>query len=223
MPPRTRPRCQICNEESRYTCSSCLVEYCSVPCYKQHKEATCGLPSQKRGGESDDDAKSAKMALNNDANVALGDHHSSEDDETAKEVPLRPLTSLKWPYVPEESAYPDPLKRDDPKPLRMAQYEAIATSHAVRAALTGHPKLKDTLRSVDRLRGSAREEALQACLGVSRSDVTTPGGGGIGTAMEMGGIRVGEEKEAMRELAEAIEAAVRRNREDALGLDWDQN
>ena len=157
------------------------------------------------------------------------------DDETAKEIPLRPLTSLKWPYVPEESAYPDPLKRDDPKPLQMAQYEAIgshihlsslsasfsgntrglATSHAVRAALTGHPKLKDTLQSIDRLRGPAREEALQACLGVSRSDVTSSVGSGI---------RVGEEeKEAMRELTEAIEAAVRGNREDALGLDWDQN
>ena len=39
--------------------------------------------------------------------------------------PLRSLASLKWPYVPEESAYPDPLKRDDPKPLQIPQYEAI--------------------------------------------------------------------------------------------------
>ena len=42
-------------------------------------------------------------------------------------TPLRPLTSLRWPYVPEESAYPDPLKRDDPKPLQLRQYEAIGT------------------------------------------------------------------------------------------------
>ena len=49
------------------------------------------------------------------------------DDEITKDVPLRPLTSLKWPYVPEESAYPDPLKRDDPKPLQTAQYEAIGS------------------------------------------------------------------------------------------------
>jgi len=46
-------------------------------------------------------------------------------DEIMEEVLLRPLTSLKWPYVPDESAYPDPLKRDDPKPLQTAQYEAI--------------------------------------------------------------------------------------------------
>jgi len=39
--------------------------------------------------------------------------------------PLRPLTSLKWPYIPEESAYPDPLKRDDPKLVQLPQYEAI--------------------------------------------------------------------------------------------------
>ena len=42
--------------------------------------------------------------------------------------PLRPLTSLKWPYIPEESAYPDPLKRDDPKVVQLAQYEAIGNS-----------------------------------------------------------------------------------------------
>jgi hypothetical protein len=52
-------------------------------------------------------------------------------DEITKEVPLRPLTSLKWPYVPEETAYPDPLKRDDPKPLQMAQYEAIGSHGSV--------------------------------------------------------------------------------------------
>jgi hypothetical protein len=48
----------------------------------------------------------------------------SDDDAP----PLRPLTSLRWPYVPEESAYPDPLKRDDPKPLQTPQYEAIGPS-----------------------------------------------------------------------------------------------
>ena len=50
-------------------------------------------------------------------------------DEITEDVPLRPLTSLKWPYVPVESAYPDPLKRDDPKPLQTAQYEAIGSQN----------------------------------------------------------------------------------------------
>jgi len=125
-----------------------------------------------------------------------------------EEVPLRPLTSLKWPYVPEASAYPDPLKRDDPKPLQTAQYEAIATSSAIREILREHPGLKETLRTIDGLRGSAREEALQAGLGISRLEL---GGGG---AEDVGG------DDGMRDLAEAIEHAVRGKRDGvALGLD----
>jgi len=141
--------------------------------------------------------------------------HLPNDDEMKT---LRPLTSLKWPYVPEESAYPDPLKRDDPKALQTRQYEAIATSPAVRAALEGHPGIKDLLRSIDRLRGPAREEALQATLGVRRpqrdaKDAEHP--------YRLGEMILGEEeKGAMRELAEATEAAVRGNEEADLGLDW---
>ena len=58
------------------------------------------------------------------------------------------------------------------------------------------------LRRIDGLRGSAREEALEACLGV--------GGGESSAAVS----------EAIRGLAEAIEAAVRVSRHN-LGLDWD--
>jgi hypothetical protein len=153
------------------------------------------------------------------------------DDEITEEDPLRPLTSLKWPYVPEESAYPDPLKRDDPKPLQTAQYEAIgwrnlllsylavsnqtqtgcafdtkATSSAIRTVLREHPKLKDALRTIDGLRGSAREEALHARLGIStRGGMGIPGLGG---------------DDGMSELASAIEGAVRGSRDGLLGLDW---
>jgi hypothetical protein len=48
------------------------------------------------------------------------------DEDTPK--PLRPLTTLNWPYVPESSAFPDPLKRDDPHDLQLRQYEAIGKS-----------------------------------------------------------------------------------------------
>lgn len=51
-----------------------------------------------------------------------------EEPPLTSPTPLRPLTSLKWPYVPEESAFPDPLKKNDPKPLQLSQYEAIGTS-----------------------------------------------------------------------------------------------
>jgi hypothetical protein len=78
-----------------------------------------------------------------------------------------------------------------------------ATSSAIRTILGEHPKLKDTLRTIDGLRGSAREEALHTSLGIS-----------------MRGERGGDE---MRKLAEAIESTVRGNRgsrDGVLGLDW---
>ncbi|KAI0250119.1 hypothetical protein BJV78DRAFT_1128487, partial [Lactifluus subvellereus] len=109
---------------------------------------------------------------------------------------LRPLTPLKWPYVPEESAYPDLLKRDDPK--------AIADG-TVRRTLISYLFHLQTLRSIDRLWGPALEEALSG----------NPAVAGLVPLWEWEGY---EEKEVMRELTEVIGAAVRRNREDALGL-----
>ena len=72
-------------------------------------------------------------------------------DDTSVEdpKPLIPLSELKWPYIPDESAYPDPLKRDDPKTLQLHQYEAIGTNHSPYHShlltlncshLTRHPK-----------------------------------------------------------------------------------
>jgi len=87
----------------------------------------------------------------------------------------------------------------------------------VRAALEGHPGLKELLRAIDRLRGPAREEALQASLGVSRSQVN---GRDTENAEQIYGVRIGEEgRRAMRDLAGATERAVRGN-EAILGLDW---
>lgn len=79
----------------------------------------------------------------------------------------------------------------------------LATSPAIRAILRGDDSgLKETLRRIDGLWGSTREEALQASLGIGRSGL---GGGSDG---------------AMRDLAEAIECAVRGKRDGVLGLDW---
>ncbi|XP_004290030.1 PREDICTED: zinc finger HIT domain-containing protein 3 [Fragaria vesca subsp. vesca] len=34
--------CQVCNEaQSKYKCPSCRAPYCSVPCFKKHKETPC--------------------------------------------------------------------------------------------------------------------------------------------------------------------------------------
>ncbi|RYR25327.1 hypothetical protein Ahy_B02g059029 [Arachis hypogaea] len=39
-------QCQVCNEaQSKYKCPSCYVPYCSLACFKNHKEFPCEKPS----------------------------------------------------------------------------------------------------------------------------------------------------------------------------------
>ena len=45
---------------------------------------------------------------------------------------LKPLTSVRWPYIPEEPSYPDPFMEAGPKPLQLKQYEAIGMGHFAR-------------------------------------------------------------------------------------------
>ncbi|KAK7471012.1 hypothetical protein VKT23_002427 [Stygiomarasmius scandens] len=110
MPPRCQRRCQVCEkEESKYNCPKCPMLYCSVTCYKTHKESNCG----------------PEVSTSTTKNRDTSSDGSNSRESLEEPKPLRPLTSLKWPYVPEESAYPDPLERDDPKPLQPRHYEAI--------------------------------------------------------------------------------------------------
>ncbi|KAL3717747.1 hypothetical protein ACJRO7_009220 [Eucalyptus globulus] len=38
-------QCRVCNEaQSKYKCPSCLVPYCSLACFKRHKEVPCVKP-----------------------------------------------------------------------------------------------------------------------------------------------------------------------------------
>jgi hypothetical protein len=42
-----------------------------------------------------------------------------------EECPLKPLTDISWPPEPDASVFTDPLKRDDPKPLRREELMRI--------------------------------------------------------------------------------------------------
>jgi hypothetical protein len=160
---------------------------------------------------------------------------TSQPDATSipdaeKPKPLRPLTSVNWPYAPEESAFPDPLKRDDPKDLQLHHYEAIgmpytrtirlfsyfsfgceAMSGKIREIFNKHENLPALLTSIDRLRGIEREEALQKALGVTPPDIDD-----WRKRQEPN-----EEVLALRELAEAVENAIRGGNDAALGLNWE--
>ncbi|KAF9058309.1 hypothetical protein BDP27DRAFT_1303912, partial [Rhodocollybia butyracea] len=236
--------CQICNQvESRYTCSACFVPYCSVVCFKNHKSSSegpgHGCTGTKTAADESSSAKSslaAKLEIIHSSPIdpALPALEPNSNNNTNTDFPvtnalndppaLKPLTSLRWPYIADdEPAYPDPLQRNDPKPLRTRHYEAIATSAAVRKAhftpspIPGHPDLPNTalrnlLISIDKLSGIERERALQRALGSTHPHSHSQP-------------EVSEDVLALRALAEAIEGAVRdkdgKDGKGTLGLDWD--
>ncbi|KAL3828116.1 hypothetical protein ACJIZ3_016918 [Penstemon smallii] len=38
-------KCEVCEEsQSKYKCPSCLIPYCSLACFKKHKETPCTKP-----------------------------------------------------------------------------------------------------------------------------------------------------------------------------------
>ncbi|KAG6830667.1 hypothetical protein H0H92_015394 [Tricholoma furcatifolium] len=191
------------------------IHLCSVPCYKQHKETSCSKPAE---GTQASVELQGRDVLSHQVTIVLCPLATEEAvprEEPPLEEPalLRPLTSLKWPYILDESAYPDPLKRDDPKTLKLHQYEAIATSASTRKLLTANPNLKNLLISIDSLRGQEREDALQRALGVGAPDVRD-----LSAHKELS-----QDMLTLREFAEAIESAVRGGQEGVLGLDWDSN
>ncbi|TDL24287.1 hypothetical protein BD410DRAFT_820434 [Rickenella mellea] len=212
MAPRPRANCQICNTvQSKYTCSTCRALYCSVACYKQHKSDSCTTTGAS--GKPEDGHNAALLLSETDGEMTQTP--SLLQERPLKEPQkLRPLTSLKWPYIPDESAYPDPLKRDDPKQLSLKQYEAIATSPMIRETLLTSPRLPQLLRSIDNLRGSERYEALQRVLGVTQ-------GVNNSNRPEFADDIDEEDAKALKSFATAIEKAVRGERKDALGLDWE--
>nr|XP_043637195.1 zinc finger HIT domain-containing protein 3 [Erigeron canadensis] len=43
--PNKTQRCKICEKaDSKYKCPTCLIPYCSLVCFKKHKEIPCGKP-----------------------------------------------------------------------------------------------------------------------------------------------------------------------------------
>jgi len=193
------PQCQVCKEQTpKYNCAQCRIAYCSVGCYTNHKETTCLQPSSSTTA--------------NPVPVDSDTHENSSEKVSplTSPTPLRPLTSLQWPYVPDESAFPDPLKKNDPKSLQLSQYEAIATSPAIRKILAAHKSLPELLTSIDRLRGPERGQALQRALGITPPEIDD----------QLRPPVLSDDVLALRELAEAIETAVRGSDQSALGLNW---
>ncbi|WOO81494.1 uncharacterized protein LOC62_03G005017 [Vanrija pseudolonga] len=168
--------CEVCEvQTSKYRCSACPVRYCSVACYKTHKDGACVATSAGASAPAPslepDSTASTSQAADPTAEAATA---PAPAPEAAPPAPLRPLTSLKWPPEPDESIFTDPLKRDDPKPLRQAELERIATSAPLRELLA-EPALIKVLSALDTLPTlKARHAALARVLGVDGESLARP-------------------------------------------------
>ncbi|KAG8968137.1 hypothetical protein FRC03_008490 [Tulasnella sp. 419] len=204
---RATPVCQICGiVPFKYTCPKCQLIYCSVICYKTHKEKTCTVPSASESKLSPESSLDEKDGRNTS---------ESREPSLPEPKPLRPLTSLKWPYIPEAPSYPDPLERDQPKPLRLYQYETIASSPKIRSILNNSAKVRNALQHIDTLEGDSREQMLERILGVADT-----GQHGLTT---ISSVIQEEDFKALQQLAEAVEEAVKGGQpgtEIDAGLTW---
>ncbi|KAF8097784.1 hypothetical protein N665_0281s0046 [Sinapis alba] len=130
MCPRAAPTCEICeNVVSKYKCPSCLVPYCSLGCFKKHKETPCAKPS----APEEKSASPAKEVSVETKDVVVKTEHKASASSTAKEVPVarRPITVEEEKYVVEKT-----------------QLEAIASSSEIREALKDEA-LQKLISSID--------------------------------------------------------------------------
>ncbi|PIN19444.1 putative MYND Zn-finger protein/hormone receptor interactor [Handroanthus impetiginosus] len=65
-------KCEVCEEaQSKYKCPTCLIPYCSLACFKKHKEIPCTKPESIQeekvySGSGTDDEKSCYVDEQNE-------------------------------------------------------------------------------------------------------------------------------------------------------------
>lgn len=92
----------------------------------------------------------------------------------AEDEPLKPLSSLKWPFIPEAPSFQDPLTENDPQPLKLSQFEAIATSRAIRDVLNSDQHLPNLLQILDNMSPRERDVQMKRLLGLGDTGQLDP-------------------------------------------------
>ncbi|KAK4050271.1 hypothetical protein OIV83_003592 [Microbotryomycetes sp. JL201] len=153
----------------------------AVACFKQHKVTDCTLQSQVSAGTSDTGVGSADKqegrgevppSLKTPENpslqpLPLGHHGRDDDDDYDSLRPSKRLKDLRWPAEPSPGLWLDPLARNDVKPLRGFEYEAVATDPVIRSVL-GDKSLRTTLKRLTELGDDqSRRASLRLLLGLT--------------------------------------------------------
>ncbi|XP_036610566.1 zinc finger HIT domain-containing protein 3 [Trichosurus vulpecula] len=85
--------CTVCEEVPKYRCPACRVPYCSVPCYKKHKEKCISKPSAVvKSGDSDPHLMKTKILKDKGNDWSVADILDSDDEKDR--VSIRKLKDL---------------------------------------------------------------------------------------------------------------------------------
>ncbi|GAA5880316.1 hypothetical protein JCM3774_006726 [Rhodotorula dairenensis] len=143
------PACKVCSkaDSGRYSCPVDYIPYCSVACFKQHKQDGC--------------FSTAAYQPPPRPILPVKDEPKYDDDR-----PRKRLKDLHWPAEPDPTLWDDPLQRDEIKPMRHSELEAIATSTEIRALLAD-PAIRTPLSRLLSLPHHARTASLRTLLGLS--------------------------------------------------------
>ncbi|CED83374.1 Zinc finger, HIT-type [Phaffia rhodozyma] len=161
--------CQICKTNaSKYKCSTCQVVYCSVPCFKKHKEESCSHlppPSETSPPVSSVSLPTSTPTSTSDPKpLPVPITSTSLPEPPSEPIPLRPLSSLNWPVNSDGNEWEgsgNPLDRDLPKPLQREDLMAIATSPKIRELLA-NPLLAPLLSQINDLPSSSLSSSSRA-------------------------------------------------------------
>jgi len=116
-----KKKCGVCDEaQSKYKCPTCLIPYCSLLCFKKHKEVPCGKP------ESSSEVKPTSGPVVH----AERPYHVDEPSEVLQQLQLQSIAAGLMVHAER------PYYVDKPSEvLQQLQLESIASSSEIRDAL----------------------------------------------------------------------------------------
>ncbi|KAK4683393.1 zinc finger HIT domain-containing protein 3, partial [Tremellales sp. Uapishka_1] len=172
MAPKSKAAVQTCEvclaQPSKYRCPACPLRYCSVSCFKAHKQEGCTIlassnavagPSSRAGSPAEASASASAFVI---------------PELPPPTPPLKPLSALSWPPEPDPSIFTDPLQKEDAKPLRHSELMRIATSPQLRHLLTT-TSLPTILRILDSISSpTSRSTVLSKLLSIDAESLSKP-------------------------------------------------
>ncbi|KAH9623215.1 hypothetical protein KSS87_006217 [Heliosperma pusillum] len=146
--------CLVCSEaKSKYKCPTCVIPYCSLACFKKHKETPCINPKSVLPDEEPKDMSAKLVSRDEEPGISCGASVSCDDKLSCDDKPILPEPLAKGPIYVDEDC--DVLER--------SQLESIASSSEIKDALKDE-YLRNLVRNIDSAQNP--KEELEKAMGL---------------------------------------------------------